>query len=86
MTAWTIRWSRQAVRDLSKLDRVAAQRIVTKLEDAATDPARHFRRLRGADEHKLRVGAHTVLALLSHTENVILAQRVGHRSTVYRGT
>jgi len=81
---WRIKWTDQAVRDLSGLDRPVAQRIVSKLEQAARDPLRFFSRLVGGDDYKLRVGDYRLLALLSHETETILVERVDHRSRVYR--
>lgn len=81
---WQIRWSERAFRDMSGLDKPIARRIVAKLEAAAVDPPRFFQRLVGADEHKLRVGDHRVLVLLSFETETFLVARVGHRSSIYR--
>jgi len=81
---WGIEWSERAVRDIAALDRVVARRIVSKLEGASADPPRFFERLAGSDDHKLRVGDHRLLALLSHETRTILVERVGHRSSVYK--
>ena len=81
---WRIRWTDQAVRDLSKLDGQVAQRIVSKVEQAAREPLRFFSRLVGGDDYKLRVGDYRVLALLSPEEKAILVERVDHRSRIYR--
>jgi mRNA interferase RelE/StbE len=81
---WRIQWTDQAIRDLSKLERPVAQRIVLKLEQTARDPLRFFSRLVGGDDFKLRVGDYRLLALLSHETMTILVERVDHRSRVYR--
>jgi len=81
---WLIQWTDQAIRDLSKLDRPVALRIVTKLEQAAREPLRHFSRLVGGDDHKLRIGDYRLLALLSHETMTIIVERVDHRSRAYR--
>jgi len=81
---WRIRWTDQAVRDLSRLDHTVARRIVLKIEQAATDPIRFFSRLVGGDDYKLRVGDYRLLALRSHETMTVLVERVDHRSRVYR--
>ena len=82
---WTVRLTASAVRDLARLDPQVARRVIKKLEDAAAaDPPRGFERLVGADDHKLRVGDHRVLALFSYETRTILVERVEHRSRVYR--
>ena len=81
---WRIQWTDQAIRDLSRLDRTVARRIVSKLEQAAREPLRFLSRLVGGDDYKLRVGDYRLLALLSHETTTILVERVDHRSRVYR--
>lgn len=84
MTRWTIKWTETAMRDLSRLDRTAARRILQKLESSTTDPDRFFARLTGSAEHKLRVGDFRLLALLLHGEKTIIVERVDRRSRVYQ--
>ena len=81
--AWSVQWTDQAIRDLTSLDPSVARRIVTKLDQAAEQPERFFRRLAGAADHKLRVGDYRVLAALDHEARMILVERVGQRSVVY---
>jgi len=81
---WSIRWTAQGLRDLTRLDPPVARRIVAKLEEAAEDPAHFFTRLVGADDYKLRIGDYRLLALLSHETETIDVERVDHRSRVYR--
>ena len=82
--AWSIQWSDEAIRDLSKLDRPVARRIVVKLEQASQNPFRYFIRLVGGDECKLRIGDYRLLAILFPGSQTILVERVDHRSRVYR--
>jgi mRNA interferase RelE/StbE len=81
---WSIRWTNAAARDLQRLDRSIARRIVARLEKAATDPDRLFVKLVGSDDFKLRVGDYRLLALLSHSEQTIIVERVDHRSRIYK--
>ncbi|HEX9709577.1 MAG TPA: type II toxin-antitoxin system RelE/ParE family toxin [Candidatus Thermoplasmatota archaeon] len=81
--AWRVEWAETALRDLFRLDRPVARRIVSKLERAATDPSRFFERLTGSADYKLRVGDYRLLALISHEDRIIYVERVGHRSTIY---
>ena len=83
MTAWSIRWTERAVRDLGRLDPPVARRIVGKLELAAQNPDRYFRRLAASEDYKLRVGDYRLLAILSHETRTILVERVDHRARVY---
>lgn len=83
MGSWAIKWSQRALKDLQALDVPVARRVVRKLEQAASDPRRFFKRLAGGDDCKLRIGDYRLLALLSHDNRTILVQAVDHRSRVY---
>ncbi len=83
MTPWSIRWTERAVRDLDGLDPPVARRVVAKLEQAARNPGRYFRRLAASDDSKLRIGDYRLLAILSHETRTIYVERVDHRSRVY---
>ena len=80
---WSVRWTDQAIRDLSKVDPPVARRIVAKLDQATGHPEHFFRRLVGADEYKLRVGDYRLLAAFDHETRTILVERVDHRSRIY---
>ncbi|TLZ81763.1 MAG: type II toxin-antitoxin system RelE/ParE family toxin [Methanobacteriota archaeon] len=80
---WSILWTDQAVRDLSRIDPPIARRIVRKVESAAANPLRFFSRLVAADEYKLRVGDYRLLAALDGGSETILIERVDHRSRIY---
>jgi len=80
---WSIAWTDQAVRDLSRLDRPVARRIVANLEQPTSKPERFFTRLLGFDDYKLRVGDWRVMASLVHGTRTILVNHVDHRSRVY---
>ena len=84
MTSWNIKWSHQAIKDMDKLEKKVAQRIFKKIEQAAINPLKHFTRLTGSDEYKLRIGDYRLLALMSHDTKTILVKRVAHRSRVYK--
>jgi mRNA-degrading endonuclease RelE of RelBE toxin-antitoxin system len=84
VTAWDLVWSAHARRDMRGLETAVAQRIVSKLEQAAKNPQRAFTRLAGQDDYKLRVGDDRILVLLAHESRTILVQAVDHRKRVYR--
>lgn len=82
--AWVVLWSAEAASFLGKLERSVAKRIIVKVESASRDPPRHFSRLVGFDEYKLRVGDYRVIALLVHSEKKLFVEKVGHRKNVYK--
>jgi len=76
-----------ATRDLERLDKPLAHRIVerirwlaTNLDEIRPEP------LTGdlAGFYKLRVGDYRVVYEILHTENVIVIHQIGHRRDIYR--
>lgn len=82
--SWTIEWSNRAIRDLERLDRGEAERVIRKFDEVIVDPSRFFKRLVGHEDYKLRIGDLRVLAFLAHSAEVILVKRVDRRSRIYQ--
>lgn len=88
--AWQIELDRAAVRDLTKLDRPTAQRILTFLRDrvaALDDPRSIGEALRGSrlgEFWKYRVGDYRVIARIEDAAVRVLVVRIGNRRDVYR--
>ena len=87
--AWRIEFHPDAAKELRRIDRSAAARIVTTLERriATLDDARMLgAALRG--EHmgywRWRIGDYRVVARIIDERITILVLRVGHRREVYR--
>ena len=82
--SWKIELSEEAFRDLSNLNLDASKRIIKKLEQSAKDPKHFFKRLKGCDDYKLKVGDYRALALLLHEKKLIFVEKVGHRRNMYK--
>lgn len=82
--SWAVSWSEDAAGFLSKLEGGVAKRIIGRVESASRDPPKHFSRLVGYDDYKLRVGDYRVIALLIHAEKRLFIEKVGHRKNVYK--
>lgn len=84
---YRIRLLKEAVRDLEKLDKEIARRIVKKInrlaENAETIKPEGLRNnLAGFD--KLREGDYRIVYQKIHAEKVIIIHFIGHRSEVYK--
>lgn len=86
--AWTIEIDKAAKKELAKLDRTAATRILRFLEErlAADEDPRRFgealtENLSGL--WKYRIGNFRVIAEIQEHKLVVLVVRIGHRSKVY---
>ena len=88
--AWQIELDRAAVRDLKRLDRPTAQRILTFLRDRVAvldDPRSIGEALRGSrlgEFWKYRVGDYRVIARIEDAAVRVLVVRIGNRRDVYR--
>ena len=88
--AWTVRLDRAAERDLARLDRRVARRILAFLHfrvEALEDPRQLGEPLQGSrfeEFWKYRVGANRIIASLEDAALVVLVVRIGHRGAVYR--
>lgn len=87
--ACEVEYTATALRQLRKLDRPIAHRIVDYLDEVAQlhDPRSRGKALVGdrAGVWRYRVGDYRVLCELQDAELVILALEVGHRGDVYDG-
>jgi mRNA interferase RelE/StbE len=88
--AWTIEFAEAASRQLLKLDRPIARRIVRFLRERVSespDPRALGAALKGdtlGQFWKYRVGDHRVIAEIQDSEIRIVVIRLGHRSDVDR--
>lgn len=87
--AWTIELERSAARELDKLGREAARRIVRYLRDRVApldDPRSLGQALKGSEPGefwKYRVGDYRVIASIEDRAVRILVVRIGHRREVH---
>ncbi len=88
--AWRIEFDAAAKKEIQRLDRQVAQRILRFLRDRvalADDPRTLGQALRGerfGEFWKYRVGDYRVIARIEDEVLLILVVRIGHRSGVYR--
>ena len=88
--AWTIEIDDKARRDLAKLGRPEAQRILRFLNDrlaTVDDPRSIGEALHGdqlGDFWKYRVGDYRIIASIEDRILRVLVVRIGHRRQVYR--
>lgn len=86
--AWKIEFTPGAEKDLAKLDRTEAGRIVRFLrERVAPDPMASGKPLKGQlrEFWRYRIGDYRVLARIRNDRLLVLVVRIGHRKNVYKG-
>ena len=86
--SYEIEWAAPALRELRKLDKQTARRVLRAVTGLATDPRpARVRALSAqpAGTMRLRVGDFRVVYVIDDEEIRILVVRVAHRRGVYRG-
>jgi mRNA interferase RelE/StbE len=85
--SWTIQTDREFDKDLRKLDRPVAMRVLKALAalEEMDDPSTRCKPLTGplAGLWRLRVGDYRVILDIQRDRLVIVALEAGHRSNVY---
>ena len=82
--AFNIQYKKSIERDLSRLDKKEARRILDKIEKDLSERAESYPVLKGdfAGLRKMRVGDYRVIFTIM--DNDILILRIGHRREVYK--
>ena len=82
--AFNIKYKKSIERDLGRLDKKEARRILNKIENDLSEHAESYPVLKGefAGLRKMRVGDYRVIFTLMDGDILIL--RVGHRRDIYK--
>ena len=82
--AFNISYKKSVERDLSRLDKKEARRILAKIEKDLAQQAESYPALKGefAGLRKMRVGDYRVIFTLM--DNDVLILRIGHRREIYK--
>ena len=83
---WSVAYTADAIRTLSRMDRAVARRLRSKILALARDPKapnNNVRKLAGVAGYRLRVGDWRVIYTLRHEVLTVVVVRIGHRSEVY---
>ena len=85
MDSYKIVWEKRAVKELSKLPRDMAERILTRVSDLKNNPE-SGKKLKGSFLHyfRLRVGAYRIIYRFEKKELIIAVLRIGHRKDIYQ--
>lgn len=87
--AWKVELSERAQKELGKLDRTEAQRILAFLHERVAkrqprDIGQAMKGTRFSNLWRYRVGNYRIMAMLEEERLVVLVVRIGHRKEVYR--
>lgn len=83
---YVVEYDPTVVKEVRKLDKPVARRVVRAIDDLAVEPRPPgCRALTGYPGlWRIRVGDYRIVYTIKDTELVVLALRVAHRSTAYR--
>lgn len=81
---YEVKWTEASLRQLEKLDRSVAKRIIEKVEMTSEGPFAHVQRLKGLGLYRLRIGDYRVIMSIERRKLVVFVLEVGHRRTIYR--
>jgi len=79
-----IKWTDVSLKQLEKLDKILAKRIINDVESIAKDPFAFVKKLKGFDLYRLRVGDYRVIMSIESNKMIIFVLEAGHRSVIYR--
>ncbi len=75
--------SKNAARELSKLNRELASRFVALLSRINITPYDYMRKLSGTDLYRLRVGDYRAIIKIDDEKKELLVLKIGHRKNIY---
>ena len=81
---WKIKWSDRSVRQLKKLDKSLARRIVDHVEEIKDDPYIAVQRLVNSQFFKLRVGDYRVILMLHNDSTTVFVVQIDPRKSDYK--
>lgn len=76
-------WSENSIKQLNKLDKHIAKRIIIAVEKTAENPYRHVKKIVGLEVFRLRIGDYRIFLDIDKKEMRILILKIGHRSNIY---
>lgn len=83
---WSVTYTSDAIRMLSRMDPSVAKRIRSKilaLAQSPLSPNNNVKKLTGVEGYRLRVGDWRVVYTLKRQVLTVIVIRIGHRSEVY---
>lgn len=82
--AWSVLWSDKSKKQLKKMDKRTAGRIIGGVEDIKEDPFMAVSRLAGSRFYRLRVGDHRVILDLRQNKLIVFVVETDSRKRVYK--
>ena len=81
---YEIKWRPKALKELRKLPKEIAVRIVKKVDLCKDDPWYFLEKLTDDEGYKLRIGDYRAIIDIVEEEKTIAVRIVGHRKNIYK--
>lgn len=81
---YDVKWTETSLRQLEKLEKSIAKRIVDRVEFISEDPFMYVQKLKGFGLYRLRVGDYRVIMSIERKKLIVFVLEVGHKSVIYR--
>jgi mRNA interferase RelE/StbE len=84
---WSVSYSAEALKTLTRMDRTMAKRLRAKILALARNPLapnNNVKKLTGIEGYRLRVGDWRIIYTLRHEVLTVVVVRVGHRREIYQ--
>lgn len=82
--SYTVKLSRTAKKQLTKLEQDIQERIIAGLQRCHIKPQKHVKKLVASPYYRLRIGDYRVIIDIKNNELTILVIEIGHRKNVYK--
>jgi mRNA interferase RelE/StbE len=82
--SFVVLWPEDVRKQLSKMERKIADRIVSKVESIRNNPFLFVAKIKDSDFYRLRVGDYRVIMSIDRGKMVILVIEIGHRRNIYK--
>ena len=82
--AFTVIWTDKSRKNLEKLPKDVAARIIESVESLRDDPFLHVDRLAGSAWYKYRIGKYRVILDIKRQMMIIFVIKAGLRKRIYR--
>ncbi len=82
--SYTIKWRPEAVKELRKLPKEIAERVVKRVDIAKEKPKHFLEKLVDDPGYKVRIGDYRAIIDIIEDERVIAVRFVGHRKNIYK--
>jgi mRNA interferase RelE/StbE len=81
---YDVKWTETSLRQLEKLEKSIAKRIIDRVEFISEDPFMYVQKLKGFGLYRLRVGGYRVIMSIERKKLIVFVLEVGHKSVIYR--